>query len=444
MMVRGKIRSFFYLCTIIIGVWLSPVIPIESATAQTIQQTNLEILVDDYAPLDAISPIIVRLTSGNGMPIAGQVIHINLAGIYQTRVRTDSLGQAHFVIPSLPSAGIYQISAEYLGSPDYQPAQTKKRMLVGPAEIVIHTVPSLSGVEFSLDGRKFQSGPDGSARITVNRAGTYPIELLTSEIQAPTFRAVFQRWEPESFNSVRRARVPESSLLQVGFEVSRLVDLAFVNLEGDQVEDDLISSILIRSSNGAVFSIQDFQENWFSATMIQRRLTGLDSVTISHSVQQVEVIGSNVVNRGQQRFSVEGQQQVQIELLLYTLHFVGKDSLFGFPMGSGVELEYPDGSIRFHPFQSENTLSIKNLPRGSYRARLMDAHGFAFSIPIAVSRDQAIVLPVISYLNIGLFSVVILIILVSPLLMGRRISQKRQSDFPKLHPGDRRLDTDPQ
>jgi hypothetical protein len=252
------------------------------------------------------------------------------------------------------------------------------------------------------------------------------VEILTPLVETPRMKAEFQRWEPESFELSRKATAPGSTLLQAGFEVSRPLDIQFSNLQGERVDDKGISAISIRSSNGEVYSLEQVEQKWLPSNIILRRLSGLDSVTIYHSVQQVDMNGSNVVNRGQQRFAVEGQEQVQIELLLYSLQFAGRDAVFGLPMGSGVDLEYPDGSKQFHRFGPENLITIENLPRGSYQAIVRDAPGLALSVPIVLSRDQAIVLPVISYLNLGLLSAAALMLLIIPILIGRVIPHRSE------------------
>ena len=60
-------------------------------------------------------------------------------------------------------------------------------------EIEVITVPPLEGAKFELDGRAFQAGSDGRARITVDEEGTYQLKALNFGYEEG-IRAEFQRW----------------------------------------------------------------------------------------------------------------------------------------------------------------------------------------------------------------------------------------------------------
>ena len=55
--------------------------------------------------------------------------------------------------------------------------------------------------------------------------------------------------------------------------------------------------------------------------------------------------GSSVVHEGQQRFFPAETRNLQLRLLLFSARFEVRDALLGFPIGSAVLLEYPNGRV---------------------------------------------------------------------------------------------------
>jgi hypothetical protein len=250
-----------------------------------------------------------------------------------------------------------------------------------------------------LDGRVFSSDQYGIAQVHAEQAGAYHLEVLSSDAERDDSRVEFERWRPSVFVPFREVEIPSVEPVQVGFEVSYPVNLAFVDLAGRPVDAARVSSVVLRSSDGYRHSLDGGQTQWLRANRVLRRLTGLESLEMAYSVESVSVDGANVVNRAQQRFYPSRDLKWQIELLLYSVRFTARDALFGFPIGSGVYLEHPDGSTEYSPFGADGELKMESLARGLYHVQVAGAPGFAFSTPVVLSRNQEVALLVISYID---------------------------------------------
>ena len=130
------------------------------------------------------------------------------------------------------------------------------------------------------------------------------------------------------------------------------------------------------------------------------------------------VDGSNVVNRGQQRFVPGKQRDVSISVLFFQATFSVRDTLFGFPLGSAIRLRFPDGRVRRYPLANGASLQLPALARGQYEVSV-DARGFSFTQPVSLSRDQRVALRVTSYLDVALLGGAIGAILLGLLLVRR-------------------------
>jgi hypothetical protein len=139
---------------------------------------------------------------------------------------------------------------------------------------------------------------------------------------------------------------------------------------------------------------------------------------VYHSVQRVIVDGSNVINRGQQRFFPVRERRPQIQLLFFSARFRARDALFGFPVGSAVRLEYPNGRRERFEFGSDSELTLDSLPRGDYEVDVEGA-GVSFSRPLSLSRNQDLELEVVTWLDFAAALLLLTAIVLGLLLIGR-------------------------
>jgi hypothetical protein len=135
----------------------------------------------------------------------------------------------------------------------------------------------------------------------------------------------------------------------------------------------------------------------------RRTVTSQDRVasrSIEYSVQEVVVRGSNVVNRAQQRFTPSETGVFKVALLFYPADFAVRDALFGFPIGSTLELTYPDGSTERLALDDRGRAVAPALPRGEYLVSV-DGPGLALSAPVALTRPQKADIIFLSFIDIG-------------------------------------------
>ena len=267
-------------------------------------------------------------------------------------------------------------------------------------------------------------------------------------IQTP--RIFLDRWGDPEFAPDRYVEVDGHVHLEAGFEIHYPVKIDFVDLEGEPVPADQIMAVSMTSNHGQRITLTDELDVWLQASRVTRRRNGLELVPALWSIESVEINGTSVVNRNQQRFDLVSADSWTLELLLYSARITARDAFFRFPIGTGVELHYPDGTKRVFPFNSDDEVLLFSMPRGNYHIRVVGASGVAPLAPIALTRDQEAELLVLSYLDIGFAGTVALTIVLGLLFAGRpeipryawrqiaRISPRRRprSAVPKPSGGD--------
>jgi hypothetical protein len=387
-----------------------------SATVGTTLTINPPVSVSVGNP----AVVSLQLVSSKGEPVANQRVEMFVNGIRERSARTDAAGNVSIRIRR-DEAGTYKLYATFKGSklPSLGSSKASADLVITPEIIEVHTTPPLSDIKFALDGQVFATDDYGVARIDVAKTGTYHLELLPVETKFSNIQMNFGRWGDEVFKPYREVVVPLNKPLNIGLEVSYRVRQTFVDLSNRPVDPARITSITLKGSNGTTYTFEDFEPHWIPAGRVMRRNTGLQETRILYSIISVVIDGSNVVSQAQQRFYVNPDDVWTVKLLLYKAHFTARDALFGFPIGSGIEMEYPDGEIQAYSFDTEKGYTIDSLARGIYRVTVTGAKGYAPPTPIALSRDQDVELLVFSYVDIGVILSVGLLLSLGLLFYGR-------------------------
>ncbi|HXD11618.1 MAG TPA: hypothetical protein VN653_16255 [Anaerolineales bacterium] len=235
----------------------------------------------------------------------------------------------------------------------------------------------------------------------MEKTGKFRLELLTPKTEDENMKIEFSRWGDDTFVPYRDIEVPLTQPLDVGFEVSYQVSHTFINLDSQPVDPARITSVTVKGSNGTTYTFSDNQPHWLLAGRVIRLSNGLEQTRILYSVIDVTIDGSNVVSQAQQRFYAEPNDVWPLKLLLYSARFTARDALFRFPIGTGIQMEYPDGDIKTFKFDSSNEYSSEGLARGIYHVTVIGVRGIAPPTPIALSRNQDVELIVLSYIDIG-------------------------------------------
>lgn len=408
--------------------WLLVPGSITQASAPDSVRTNLRL--DMAQPLSVGEPVILAalLTTSTGAPITDVGVDFLVDGLYTGRARTDSEGRASFVDRGDLGAGSYVISAVFGGVPSQglEPSRSFADLTIHPAVLEIQTVPPLSGVRFSLvsdpaidsAAQTFISDEDGLALVGIDKLGPYVVEVHSWQSPDPAVRAVFSRWVSAFTPSIQVNISSANTRLDAGFDVSRIVDLSFVDLEGEVIAPERVESVTLKSSLGGSQTFDDVGTHWLQSGRAVRRSYGLDETQAIYSIESVMVRGSNLVNRSQQQFTLNEVRDWQIELILYSVNISVRDALFRFPLGSAILLEFPDGRTERLPLESGGDLTLDSLPRGEYVVSV-EGPGISFSKTVALSRNQDVRLEFISYLDIAVVSVSASALALGLLFIGR-------------------------
>lgn len=430
-----KIHPFFRVCTalaiVLFGLFSFASTAEAKVPAATVGTT---LTIEPPIPVSVGNPafIVLKLVSSKGEPVVDQPIELLVNGIRERRARTDATGTATVRVTQ-DEAGVYAITAVFKGSksPSLGSSKAAADLVVSPATVEIIVTPPLPDIKFSLDGKIFASDDYGVARIQVSKTGKYRLDVLPLETTDENIQMHFGRWGDDEFATSRQVEIPLQKPLEVGFEVSYKVSQTFVDLDFQPVDSSRITSITYKGSNGATFTFEDTGPHWLPAGRIIRLNNGLQETKILYSVMSVVIDGANVVSQAQQRFFVHENDMWNLQVLLYAVRFTANDALFGFPIGNGILMEYPDGDVQSYTFDPEHGYEITGLARGIYRVTVTGAQGYAPPTPIALSRNQDVQLMVFSYLDMGFLASIGLLLSVGLLAYGRPYIFKQIWDFRK-------------
>ena len=278
--------------------------------------------------------------------------------------------------------------------------------------VSVRTVPAVPGLVLTLENRRFVTDSAGRVLIprapgTANRDVVRGIRVFQRQLDAHT-KVRFNRWFTVGSDSY------------AALDVYRQLRWRFVvDGSGAPVPVRRIERVVVRSSSGEVrvFRTDLGRPHWFfsrRATSIRGQVKLKD---VDYTVERVTVLGSNVVNAGQQAFSPERDRAVRLRLAFFTLTVRGQDALFGSSEGTHARLELPNGAVR------ELTLVhgaavVRSLPRGSYRITLSDG-AYRIPQPLVLSRSQVAVVPVVTYLDVSVVGGGLLALALGLLLAGR-------------------------
>lgn len=363
--------------------------------------SSLELTTDAVIEVGVHPTVDVRLTTASG-PIAGATVEVRLDGRQTKRVVTDDEGRASTVLARDLAVGNYELQAVFRGDAAHlATVSAAATVQVSPAHLSVRTLPPLPNVPLlRVDGGPLlTTEDDGTITIPISSVRRYRFEVVLPPATADR-RLAFDRWSDGSRDTGLSVRLPGRDDLAIGLQVSYPVAFEYLDSTGATVDPSRLERLHIASDRGEAFDLEDRASAWLPANEIVRRAGGLISVPIEYRVQEVTVRGSNVVDRGRLHFQPDGEITTWVvPLLLYSLTVSGQDALFGFPLGSSVQLLYPDGTSESVPLDARASATVAALPRGNYRVVVERPEGIAVSTPVVLTRDQAARVPVISYLD---------------------------------------------
>ncbi|WP_374967713.1 hypothetical protein [Terrabacter sp. BE26] len=286
-------------------------------------------------------------------------------------------------------------------------AATGPKPVATSATVNIVTVPPVPGAAFIFDGRPVVTDRQGIAHITVpaGKRG-HTLAVKSTHIQQAGSDYSFVRWwrtghhTQDYERTLTGLKVRKNLTIKAAYRASFTVTYGFADPAKRAVAHSRVAAVEFRGDNGQTVTATG------AGTV---RLLGIRPVNssgtlvakeIKYTVQRVQVDGSNVVRVNQQPFVPSQKQTVTISLLLLGAHFRTRDFLFGSPVGTTVLLTYPDNTTKRVPLDALGQADVAGLARGNYTVRV-EAPGIAFTRPVALSRNQYVDLPVVTYRDLG-------------------------------------------
>lgn len=354
-------------------------------------------------PIGSRPSVTVTLENGQGRRLPNKPLRVYVDGERVRQARTDEKGEASIRISKDFPVGKYTLRVLFIGTEDYRWSIDQTDLIIRPVQLEIETIPPTPGIEFQIDGRGFLTGEDGTARTEIDQLGTYPLRVVLPEgLYDSQTRIEFDRWRTSHFEPEREAVIDGDTKLQVGFAMYHPVSFTFAELDGRRVDPARITGVTLKSSTSELHTMESSGEHWLQANRIARRVAGLEVAPIQYGVESVIIDGASVVNQYQQRFFVEPNDVWPVELLLYSARFQSADALFGFSVGDGVDLRYPDGRVEFLPFGADKVVFVDSLARGDYTVQVNGVGGMSPEMPVALSKDQDVTIKVLTSLDITL------------------------------------------
>jgi hypothetical protein len=293
----------------------------------------------------------------------------------------------------------------------------------GDPALVVRTIPPVANAPVTFDQHQLRTGPDGLLRIVPGDWTNLRRRLHVPTVWRDGRRVRFSRW----IGQMDQPAAPTRDIqVAAAFDVDYPVQFRFLDPDGKRVAYGDISEVELRGATGAVVNVSGPRLRrplllWGSRVVTLH--AGLQQKAIYYRLQSVRMRGANVVNQAQQRYIPSQDRSVDVQLLFFDAKVEVQDALFGFPVGAAVRVRYPDGSHQRHPLGAGRTVAIRSLPRGQYDLTV-EGMGLPISSPVAITRDQAIPLKFVTWLDVAVGLLAVLVFLLGLPLLGRRMLRR--------------------
>jgi hypothetical protein len=295
-----------------------------------------------------------------------------------------------------------------------------------PITLTIKTVPNLANVAFAFDGRWVTTDQYGVATVTEEHnlaPHTLRIGDLGQEDTGLKFR--FTRWvgqrnpDQQLMTTVTGLPMRADATIYAAISVQYPATPQVFTQRGAAVLDSDISSITVRDTNGGLSVLMPGQQSWLNGVVPAFQKNVLIAQTVGYSVQSIVVRGTNTVDAGRQRFDVTKSSYPRFTALFFDLTITGRDSLFGWAMGSRATLRYPDGTTLTVNLGRQHRAVVANLPRGQYQVTLGAADSIVASAKVQLSRTMAFQARAVTVLDLLTVLASAILVAVLLLVLGR-------------------------
>ena len=257
--------------------------------------------------------------------------------------------------------------------------------------VTIQVVPRLEGIRFLLDGRTLTTDHNGLAFTRLRRPGSHNLAAPDLQRIEPGVRVHFAHWADGDFPSVRKLSVTTFTTLEAGFDVSYSTPVNFVSRAGDPIAAEEIDSVTIIDDRDTGYSLASDGPQWLPGSRALASGGEIRSEEISYTLEAVVAGGRDRLTPGQPRFHPSPGQSWNIVLNSSPTYgpaegagvepagardpratnhvvFEVSDALFGFPTGSAVSIESPDGRSQRHELGPSARFSLEEAGAGDFQA----------------------------------------------------------------------------
>ena len=308
------------------------------------------------------------------------------------------------------------------------PAGAAPARQLRPHTLIVQVVPPMAGVAFTLDGQGFVSNARGLASATVLGVGTRRLSVQVPPA-GPAVRFTFERWSgggSDQYSTTRDVDLGGSVTRMVaGFGTAVPVGWRFVDGQGQPVPNQAVQAVALKDDTGGRYRLAGEGAHWLPARRVIRGNSGqVTARPLTYSVESVLVDGADAVFRSQQQFQAAPNATWTVRLRFYQLAASVHDALFGFPVGSALQLRSPNGRVRQLDLDGRATARSGRLASGDYQLKARGP-GISWWAPVRLSRSQEVRLVFVSWLDLGVVGSVLLLILVGLPLAGRWLLGRR-------------------
>lgn len=298
--------------------------------------------------------------------------------------------------------------------------------------VMIQTVPPISGVSFSLDGRTFVTDKHGLGLATVSSPGTYELKILTRKKKSDVSTRVFSLWSDHSTSPSHKVEVETFTFLQAGFDTRVPIGFSFVDEESNAVDALAVESVTLVDELGDVQTVDDDTAR-INQTRVVATDGGIRQQEITYVVKRATVHGVDAATEDQVPFALSTNPSPEIELQLHDVVVDISDALFGNPLASTLHVDYPEGRSASRRVGTSGTVNLGKLPPGQYRV-IAAGSGFSSSASFTPTESPSVSLRLISYADLAAVALVLIaaagaLVVANRAGLGKKISI---SGFPRL------------
>jgi len=294
--------------------------------------------------------------------------------------------------------------------PHKAPAQPKRahpKRKQWPVNVVLRTVPALSGVRFSVDGGIYTTGADGTVVVTKEHDFTpHTLALLTPQITIADHRYSFARWSGQRDpNQAYRTLVTglpwrADYAITAAFTQQCPVAPAFTDQHGVGIDSADLTSATLKSDTGQLTALPVSGTTWLTCTVALYSGGTLTTRPVVYRLQSLMTSGTNIVDAGRQSFDPAANATPVFVGYFYDLTVTAHDALFGGNSGDTAAVTGPDNVRHLLALAPSRTAVFRHLPRGAYTVTVSGG-GIGLSKTLRLSRDTSADLDVVSAGDMG-------------------------------------------